>query len=205
MLELIIDIGLVILAIIAAIIALIVALVVGPYVRRALLRGLESVSDTLITRSDYQSKFAHIDGWSVRLIAKEAMMSAEIIVASIAAASQAIQTWMNLHDRSLALKAAARTLEERSDSYETKDQAEQLAELIPKDVLATMKDRVRTCWDMYHQVLKGDEAFLPGEVDKATDALKACICRELRRIHDLSRGRIPPGDLSDWFEAYCRH
>ena len=81
-------------------------------------------------------------------------------------------------------------------------EAEKLATLLPRDVLGILVQRVNRCWEQYHDVLRSDEEYLPDEVDKATTAVKRCICRELQRIYDLN-GSIPSGIHSDWWKAYC--
>jgi hypothetical protein len=74
-----------------------------------------------------------------------------------------------------------------------------LGAIVPADVLELMVKRVWQCWTDYKEVLDG--AMTP-EIDRATEGIKQCLCRELARIRDLNKG-IPDGELRKWWDAYC--
>lgn len=125
-----------------------------------------------------------------------------LLIAAVSAVLQGIRAWIAVRDRKRTADVVDSAVEKASRSAAVRKEAEALVTLLPPDVLATLVERVNSCWEHYHDVLRSDEEFLPGQVDKATSAVKRCICRELQRIYDLN-GAIPPGVLSDWWEAYC--
>ena len=130
-------------------------------------------------------------------------MAAELFVASISAALQAVQTWLSIRDAKSASSAGRRQYQSalREPRYLT--QARALESIVPADILETMSGRVQACWKSYHKVIGSDDEYLPDEIDNATSAVKRCICRELQRIRDLNGGHIPEGDLQDWWRPYC--
>lgn len=127
-------------------------------------------------------------------------MDATTFIAGISATLQAVQTWLQFRDS----HRAAAQFEERFSAASTDlsvlHEAERLTSIVPPLVLNTMIERVRRCWERYHEVLLG--GFLPAEIDEATEALKQCICRELKRIRELE-GHIPDGELRRWWSQYC--
>lgn len=127
-------------------------------------------------------------------------MDSTLLITGVSASLQAIQTWLQFRD---SRRAAAEFVLRREEAPgESRIQAEAVAldAIVPADVMATMTERARRCWERYHSVLKG--GFLPEEIDEATEALKKCICRELSRIKALE-GRIPEGVLQTWWRQYC--
>jgi hypothetical protein len=81
-------------------------------------------------------------------------------------------------------------------------EASELEALIPKETLKVMTNRVKECWDRYTRIMESDEALDFETGDKATEAVKNCLCRELNRIRDLNL-QLPDGQLKKWWEAYC--
>ena len=124
-----------------------------------------------------------------------------LIISGFSATLQAIQTWLQFRDSRRALGMFRDRFESGPQLASIRNQARYLSTIIPQPVLDTLGDRVRRCWDKYQDVLGGD--FLPGEIDEATVQVKRCLCRELKRIAELNGGRIPPGDLTDWWVTYC--
>jgi hypothetical protein len=122
------------------------------------------------------------------------------IISGISALLQAVDTWVNYRDSQRAAQEFELRMARALLEPTTREQAQVLANVVPQAVLDTMGERARRCWDQYHDVLTG--GYLPGEIDAATQSVKACICRELRRIRDLN-GTLPLGDLTKWWEAYC--
>lgn len=123
-----------------------------------------------------------------------------LIISGISAVLQAIDTWVNYRDSNLAAREFENRIQSAPHDAAIQSEAAALESLVPAPVLATMTSRAERCWSRYHEVLNGE--YLPSEVDDATQAVKACICRELSRIRDLN-GTIPPGELSKWWAAYC--
>jgi hypothetical protein len=127
-------------------------------------------------------------------------MDPTLIVTGFSAVLQATQTWLQYRDSKRAAEAFRSRITNAPKETRILQQAATLAQLVPQPILDTLGGRARKCWERYLDVLKGD--FLPGEVDEATQNVKKCLCRELKRIHDLN-GSIPAGDLSEWWNAYC--
>ena len=129
-------------------------------------------------------------------------MAAEIIIAGVTGLLQAIELWVTVRDRHAANAAFKRAYPEIATNRSLQQEARNLESLVPERVLEAMKDKVERCWTRYQEVLDDDDGYLPGEVDSATNAVKQCICRELRRIRELN-GDLPPGKLLLWWNKYC--
>lgn len=125
----------------------------------------------------------------------------QVLVAIVSAAAATIRTWLQTRSQEQAKEAARTAAEEARDDPAVLYEARVLEDLVPPEILAQMIERVETCWKRYSEVLEGDD-FLPTEIDGATEAVKACICRELRRLKSVNR-TIPGGKLKDWWSAYC--
>jgi hypothetical protein len=139
--------------------------------------------------------------WLATAIAPGVEMDPNLIVATIAAALQAIDTWTTQHDRHKAAEHA-KSITELKRLPIIDQEARVLRALVPEPILQVMTDRVQKCWTRYQEVLVDDGAYLPAEVDAATLALQRCICRELKRIRDLN-GEVPAGQLARWETQYC--
>jgi hypothetical protein len=123
-----------------------------------------------------------------------------LIVAFFSAALQTVQTWFQVRDSETARATFQRTFAAAQSSPEVILETRNLTALIPPDILEKMTNRVMQCWSDYEQVL-GPHS-LPGQIDRATEGVIACICAELHRIYRLN-GSIPPGQLEKWWKAYC--
>lgn len=129
-------------------------------------------------------------------------MAAEIIIAGVSAAIEAVDFWLTHKDKIGAFLAGERAYPKINTDSRLKNEARRLESIVPADVLEVMAERVQRCWDRYKEILKDEGGYLPQEVDAATKALQRCICRELGRIHELN-GAIPPGVLTTWWLKYC--
>ncbi len=122
------------------------------------------------------------------------------VLAAVQAALQAIQLWVSVRDSARSARILQEVYERERRRSEVVSQAQALSAGIPPDVLQALTDRVYDCWMMYKGVLEG--GYLPAEIDTATEDVKNCICRELRRIWSLT-GRVPAGTLQSWWNLYC--
>jgi len=134
-------------------------------------------------------------------MASSPLLDPSILISIFSAALQSVQTWFQVRDSKRAADAAKLQFQHAQTDPRMRAQADLLIQLVPSEVLQLMIGRVNGCWDDYSAVLSGE--FLPNEVDKATLSIKACLCRELKRIYDLN-GSIPEGPLRSWWENYCR-
>jgi len=127
------------------------------------------------------------------------------IIATIKNGMEAIKAWFDIGDKIEARKIARRKLEEANmekagSQPEILEEAQRLASLIPEDILRSFQERTEKCWARYKHVLASPE-FLPEEVDEATQAVIACVCRELNRLFEVNK-KIPEGTLKDYWDNY---
>lgn len=130
---------------------------------------------------------------------KDNIMTPELITATISAGMQAIDLWLNLRDRYKA-QTAMRRISDIQYTDENRMESQNLVHLLPSDLLVTFSERVNRCFINYKDVLD-DEQYLPKEIDDATEAVKKCVCRELRRLKKLN-GSIPNGLLMRYWNQY---
>ncbi|MDR3407890.1 MAG: hypothetical protein P4L68_05265 [Methylovirgula sp.] len=127
------------------------------------------------------------------------MEYANLFFAGISAVMASIQVWQASRNQQIAVTAFDDRLKAAPDEPETIAAAEELLSIAPADVIEDLEGRAEKCWTKYREVLGGP--FLPGEIDEATESVKACVCRELRRIKSINGGKIPDRWLPQW-EAY---
>lgn len=123
-----------------------------------------------------------------------------IVISGVSAVLKAIDTWVKYRDSKRAADAFKNEISAKK-SLQVEQEAHVLLEIIPFEILERMTERTERCWTRYKDVLDGE--YLPSEVDEATEAVKACICRELNRIVKLGQ-QIPPGKLTEWWNTYCQ-
>ena len=126
---------------------------------------------------------------------------ANTLFAGISAAAAAVKAWVGYRDRQKAVEAFDGTFKRTLESPEARAAAEELVKIIPEEVIKDLESRADTCWTGYRKVLGGD--YLPDEVDKATESVQACVCRELTRIQKLN-GSIPQRWLGQWEKYRCK-
>jgi hypothetical protein len=129
-----------------------------------------------------------------------ALEIAKTLFAGISAGGAAIDLWQRNRDKQKAAEAFDQTYTATRDSKQGEAAARDLADVIPPEVLTDLEARADLCWTGYRTVLGGK--YLPDEVDRATDAVKACVCRELWRIHALN-GTIPDLWKPQWHLYDC--
>lgn len=122
------------------------------------------------------------------------------VLAAVQAALQAVQLWVSVRDSARSARTLQEVYERERRRSEVASQAQALSASVPADVLQVLTDRLYDCWTMYKGVLEG--GYLPSEIDAATEDVKKCICRELRRIRSLGGG-LPAGILQSWWNQYC--
>jgi hypothetical protein len=125
---------------------------------------------------------------------------ARTLFAGISAAAAAVQVWQRRRDTRAARDAFDTSYERTLVSQEAAAAATELVAIIPLEVIRELEGRADNCWKGYRNVLGGD--FLPDEIDRATDSVQACVCRELRRIERLN-GSIPSRWTDQWRKYEC--
>ena len=130
-------------------------------------------------------------------------MEATILVSGISAVLQAIQTWIAYKDSNRAAEAFEIELKKAPQDQALINEAKYINTLAPPDVISTLTGRANKCWTKYHHIIKApDGTYMDSEIDDATEAVKRCICRELKRIKSLN-GTLPPGGkLNEWWNQY---
>ena len=125
---------------------------------------------------------------------------AKVFFSGISAVAAAVQAWYRFKDRQKAADAFDTTYRQTLDSREANEAATELVAIIPEAVIEDLEHRADKCWTGYRDVLGGE--YLPFEIDKATDDVQACVCRELGRMNKLS-GTIPAKWEGQWNRFNC--
>lgn len=137
-------------------------------------------------------------------------VAATTLISGVSATLQAIQTWVAYRDSKQAAEAFETELKSAHERPEIQAEIKALSDAVPPVVINTLVERAEGCWTKYHDMLKAPEgSWLPADLDSATDAVKACVCRELNRIRKL-KGSLPSGKLSQWWDEldcdkYCKY
>lgn len=78
-----------------------------------------------------------------------------------------------------------------------------LESLIPTPILGTLRSRVEVCWNDFNDSVSNLN-ITPNQLDRYSDGLKECICRELKVIKNLN-GNLPTRQMQQWWDVYqCR-
>jgi hypothetical protein len=109
-------------------------------------------------------------------------VAAEIVIAGFHAMLTAIDIWAKERDRMKAHREFDRTYPEINTNAELKGHARRLEALAPSYVIDELQRRAERCRTDYYNVPKDDRSYSPREIDDATEAVKRCLCRELRRM-----------------------
>ena len=129
-------------------------------------------------------------------------MDPSLIVSGISAVLQAAQTWIAYRDSRRAASVFTDAMASGTSNPDLANAALQLVSLAPPQVVNALGNRVQVCWDRYVDILGAPPgSFMPPEIDDATEAVKACVCRELKRLRSVN-GSLPPGQFSDWWNEY---
>jgi type I restriction enzyme, R subunit len=127
------------------------------------------------------------------------------VIATLKNGMDALKTWFDIGDKKEARRQAKKILEqqsvEKTESLpEIIEEGQRLLSVVPEDILRSFQERTEKCWSRYSHVL-GSAEYLPDEVDEATQAVIACVCRELNRLFEVNKS-IPEGTLKKYWETY---
>ncbi|MFL5788550.1 MAG: hypothetical protein ACJ748_10900 [Flavisolibacter sp.] len=125
---------------------------------------------------------------------------AKTLFSGISAVSASINIWKLTRNKTQASASFDKTFETTKQSREAVLAAEQLVAIIPVEVIEDLEKRADTCWKDYRDVLGGP--YLPNEVDRATESVQACVCRQLNYIYVLNR-TIPDRWKEQWKAYNC--
>jgi hypothetical protein len=124
-------------------------------------------------------------------------MSAELIVAGVSATLQAVQTWFQVRDSKRA-GVEFHNREAKIDDPAMMAAAARLTSIVPQPILDSIQTRLDQCWTGYQKVLDRPDEYTPSETDDATKAVIKCVCREIKRVRDLSGGNVPEGPMREF-------
>ena len=128
------------------------------------------------------------------------METAALLVSLFSAIMQSLQTWDQLKGTS-----RSDVLTRQLTNQDVQRQAEIIAKLVPQAIIDSLLARVQRCFQNYKRVLDAPPfQFSEEDVDAATMALKACVCRELARLKAID-GDLPPDTVfvEYWWEYQC--
>lgn len=124
-----------------------------------------------------------------------------LIVSEISAVLQTAQTWIAYRDSNRAGEVFRSAMRSGASDPFLSQAANQLS-MVPARVLNAMGMRVEVCWTHYEEMLIAPPgSFMSHELDDATEAVKRCVCRELKRLKSLN-GLLPPGKFTQWWVHY---
>lgn len=124
-----------------------------------------------------------------------------LIVSGISAVLQAAQTWIAYKDSKRAAEEFRLEIGRGAQSPALANAASQLS-LAPPNVVAALGTRVEECWNKYYEMLTAPSGtYMPTDLDDATEAVKRCVCRELKRLKAVN-GHLPPGKFTEWWRQY---
>jgi hypothetical protein len=126
------------------------------------------------------------------------MDPATLIISTISAVLQALQTWHELRGTSnVAVKIKPIT------AADVAQQAAVLRSILTQQTLEIMARRMKDCETYFSEMLESKGKYLPQEIDEGSVAVGACMCRELWRIK-RANGSIPDGVLQEfWYTLDC--
>lgn len=125
----------------------------------------------------------------------------QFITGVISTSLQVFQLWQE-HRNVDEIQSKIRQFDQITSSPQTIAEGQLLEGLIPTNVLNTLKGRVEICWSDFDDVMKSNN-ITPRQIDRYTEGLRECICRELKVIMRLN-GSLPTQSMQNhWKEYKC--
>lgn len=123
----------------------------------------------------------------------------QFVTGIISVGLQVLQMWKE--GRSVqAVQSKVKQFDEITSSQSILTEGKLLEGLVPHAVLNTLKGRVEICWTDFNEVA-GNQNLTPRQMDRYTEGLRECICRELKIIKRLN-GNLPTKTMQDWWDGY---
>lgn len=123
----------------------------------------------------------------------------QFITGVITVGFQALQLWRDTRDVE-AVKSKINQFDKITSSQKVISEGQRLQQVVPIPVLNTLKERVDQCWTDF-QDAAGNHNILPRQLERYTEGLRECICRELRVIKRLN-GKLPTESMNSWWNEY---
>lgn len=120
----------------------------------------------------------------------------QFITGIISVGFQVLQLWKDTRNVE-AVREKVNQFDEITSSQNVIVEGQLLQQLVPTPVLNTLKGRVDICWTDFQDAV-GNHNITPNQLDRYTEGLRECICRELRVIKRLN-GNLPTQSMNDWW------
>lgn len=123
----------------------------------------------------------------------------QFVTGVISVGLQVLQIWRETKNVA-AVKSKVNQFDEITSSQSVISEGLLLQQLIPTPVLNTLKGRVDICWTDFQDAV-GNANITPRQLDRYTEGLRECICRELKVIKRLN-GKLPTPKMNDYWNEY---
>jgi hypothetical protein len=114
-------------------------------------------------------------------------VSAELLFSGVSALASCIQVWQGERNAEAAEQTFDADLKSFLRSKEAINASRDLEAVVPDEVIHELTAAAARCWDRYLEILRNRDKYLPQEIDDATEAVKACVGRELNRLTKLGQ------------------
>ncbi|SEN69146.1 hypothetical protein [Nitrosomonas marina] len=134
------------------------------------------------------------------------MESAMLLIAAISGIMQGVQVWMVSKDRRKARRAQQAAYVRTLQSDMINVRAEKLLSLVPESTTERLRKKVQECYEKFNEMLDNEDEYFPVDIDNAAEhALPNCVCRNLRRIVNVTGGSLPDDELQEaWTKYQCK-
>jgi hypothetical protein len=131
------------------------------------------------------------------------MEIAGLIIATVSALLQGIDTWLAYRDARRARHHAQVVFQSTLTNPQTITRARVLVELVPKETLDRIHRKVNKCYDKFNEMLDnvGDKYFPDDVTEASTGALPYCVCDSLYIMKNVV-GDLPDEELRDAWRKY---
>lgn len=131
------------------------------------------------------------------------MEIAMLVIASLSAIMQGIQTWQAQKDAHKAAIAARNTYEATQQDPRTRERAAILLSIVPEGTLRRIYEKLQRCYTMMNEMFDREgEKYFPDQISEAArGALRYCVCDSLQIMRAIA-GELPDEDLREAWVTY---
>lgn len=123
----------------------------------------------------------------------------QFITGVLSVGLQVLQMWRERRNVP-EIQSKLRQFDEITASLQILEEGQMLEGLIPNSVLVTLRGRVEVCWTDFNEAV-ANLNITPNQLDRYSEGLKECICRELKVIKRL-HGHFPTQKMQEWWDGY---
>lgn len=98
------------------------------------------------------------------------------------------------------MQSKVKQFDEITNSSQILEEGLMLEGVIPNFVLVTLRGRVEVCWTDFNDAVANFN-ITPNQLDRYSEGLKECICRELKIIKNLNK-ELPTRKMQEWWDTY---